>query len=276
MSRRFRLLILLSLAALPAPALQQPEVPLLSAGEIPGLEIRNLQQFAGKALYGYIDGGADLYYEYGFDRLAVQEVLLNDEAYYVEVYRMSDPAGALGIFSVSRGDCAPEDSLTRFSCFSPYAVQWALSSYFVRIANGSGSPAAQAGGLQLARALARKIRPSTAEIPRIPAASGATPANLLFVRGVLGMQNGFDRWSQLVDGMSAFEAYIVFTEDERGETTVAEFRCTERSDLTRLSTAFSVGNGKFRRWQKRGDHRLVVLESDAPADSLWSRILRLP
>jgi hypothetical protein len=276
MSRRSRLLILLSLAALPAAALRQPEMPLLSAGEIPGLEIRNLQQFAGKALYGYIDGGADLYYEYGFDRLAVQEVALNGEAYWIEVYRMSDAPGALGIFSVSHGDCAPEDSLTRFSCFSPYALQWALSGYFVRIANGSGSPGAQGGALQLARALTRKIRPSTVEIPTIPAAAGATPANLLFVRGVLGMQNGFDRWSRLVEGMSAFEAYIVFTEDDRGETTVAEFRCTEQSDLKRLSAAFSDGNGKFRRAQKRGDRRLVVLESDAPADSLWSKIKRLP
>ncbi|MRR38815.1 hypothetical protein EG829_30030, partial [bacterium] len=61
MSRRCRTL-LLALAAFPGLAAPQPDMPLLVQGDVPGLEIRSVQSFAGKALYGYIDGGADLYH----------------------------------------------------------------------------------------------------------------------------------------------------------------------------------------------------------------------
>ncbi len=126
MSRRSSAL-LLAFVLLPGLAVAQTDMPVLIPGEIPGLEIRRVESFAGKALYGHIDGGADLYYEYGFERLSVQELRLNHESYFAEVYRMNDSGGAFGIFSVSHGECAPADSLPPSSCVSPYVIQWAHS-----------------------------------------------------------------------------------------------------------------------------------------------------
>ena len=273
-SRRSRAL-LLAFALLPGLAMAQSDMPVLIPGEIPGLEIRRLESFAGKALYGHINGGADLYHEYGFDRLSVQELRLNGETYFTEVYRMADPAGAFGIFSVSHRECTPADSLPRSSCVSPYVIQWAHSQYFVRIANESGSPRAQAGGLRLARELSTKISGDSWDIPPIPAAAGATEQTLLLVRGVLGMQNGFDQWSQLVEGLENFEATIISREDSLGQTAVGAFRFATDKDLDRFSRAFS-GTGKFVRSYQKSERQLLVLESDAPADSLWARIVRLP
>ena len=253
----------------------QSDMPVLIPREIPGLEIRRLESFAGKALYGHINGGADLYHEYGFDRLSVQELRLNDETYFTEVYRMADPAGAFGIFSVSHGECTPADSLPRSSCVSPYVILWAHSRYFVRIANESGSPRAQAGGLRLARELSTKISGDSWDIPPVPASAGATEQTLLLVRGVLGMQNGFDQWSPLVEGLENFEATIISREDSLGQTAVGAFRFATDKDLDRFSRAFS-GRGKFVRSYQKSERHLLVLESDAPADSLWARIVRLP
>ena len=270
-SRTFRL----ALALLPGFAAAQTDMPLLVPGEIPGLEIRRVQSFTGKALYGHIDGGADLYHEYGFERLSVQELWLNDVAYFTEVYRMNDPGGAFGIFSVSHGECAPADSLPRSSCAVPYAIQWAQSRYFVRVASESGSPNAQAGGLRLARKLSTKIPGDCWTIPPVPAAAGGTERTLLLVRGILGMQNGFDRWSPLVEGLEDFEATIVSREESAGQTIVGELSFATDTDLERFSRAF-LGRGKHVRSLHKSERRLLVLESDLPADSLWSRLVRLP
>jgi hypothetical protein len=89
------------------------------------------------------------------------------------------------------------------------------------------------------------------------------------------MQNGFDRWSPLVEGMENFEAAIVSREDSTGQTAVGEFRFATDTDRERFSRAFS-GRGKLVRSFQKSGLRLLVLESDTRADSLWSRLVNLP
>ena len=270
-------ILALLVAALAISLAQEKGLPQLSPTEVPLLEIDTTRVFTGKALYGYIDGGAELYLEYGFDRVIAQEVRLRGEPYRVEVFRMADPPAALGIFTVSRGHgyCAQLDSLSRFSCSTSYSVQWARSNYFVRVANSSGSPAAQAGGIQLACLISKKIPGDQMEIPAIVAAAGESPGALLFVRGVLGMQNGFDDWSSLVDGLEGFEAYLVIRQDSSGQTVGGDFRFRRDSDIGKFKSAFSR-TGKFIRFQEKSNRRIIVLESDTAADSLWSRLVKLP
>jgi hypothetical protein len=274
MSRRSRVL-LQTLAVLPGLAAAQPGMPQLVPGDLPGLEVVRVQSYAGKGLYGHIDGGADLYHEYGFERLSVQELRLNGATYFTEAYRMTDPGAAFGIFSISRGECAPADSLPRPSCVSPRAIQWAQSRYFVRVAGESNSAGAQAGMLRLARALSAKIPGDLWNIPPLPAAAGGKERTLLLVRGILGMQNGFDRWSTLVEGLDNFEAAIFLREDSTGQTAAAEFRFAADTDLERFSRAFS-GRGKYVLSMQKGERRLLVMESDTPADSLWARLVKIP
>jgi hypothetical protein len=89
------------------------------------------------------------------------------------------------------------------------------------------------------------------------------------------MQNGCDRWSTLVEGLENFEAAILSREDSTGQTAVGEFRFAAETDLERFSRAFS-GRGKYVRSTQKGDRRLVVMESDTPADSLWARLVKIP
>jgi hypothetical protein len=267
--------LLAVLASLPVSGAAQPDAPHLTPGDLPGLEIRSTANYAGDALYGYVNGGADLYHEYGFEQLSVQEVRLNGETWYCEVYRMTDPAGAFGIFSVSHGTCTPSDDLPRASCVSPRVIQWAQDRYFVRAACESGSPEAQATGLLLARTLSAKIPDGAWQIPPIPAAAGGTERTVILVRGILGMQNGFDTWSPFVEGLGDFEAVIVSREDSTGEIAAGELRFTADADLDRFSRAFS-GTGKAVRSIRKSGRRILVLEADSPADSLWSRLAEIP
>ena len=62
------------------------------------------QQFSGAELYRHIDGGAELYIQFGFERLAVQDYIKETHEVRVEIYKMNDPAGANAVFAeITRG-----------------------------------------------------------------------------------------------------------------------------------------------------------------------------
>ena len=81
------------------------DFPAPTADEAPAIKIIQEKYYDGNALWGHIDGGADLYLEYGFDKLLFQEIELNNIRFRIEYYRMKDPAAAFGIFSVSKFKC---------------------------------------------------------------------------------------------------------------------------------------------------------------------------
>jgi hypothetical protein len=66
-----------------------------------------VHRFVGKDLYGHIDGGAELFYEFGFRDLRVERWTRGDQALVVERYRMEGPPAALGIYLAVGGGGEP-------------------------------------------------------------------------------------------------------------------------------------------------------------------------
>jgi hypothetical protein len=63
--------------------------------------------FAKETLYGYVDGGAEIFLQYGFRNLTVYDLVpekpaAKRKAMTLEIYRMASPAAAFGIFSTRR------------------------------------------------------------------------------------------------------------------------------------------------------------------------------
>ena len=52
----------------------QSDIPRVTLSDIPGGVILRSEQFDGNSLWGYIDGGADIYLEYGFEKVRVEEI----------------------------------------------------------------------------------------------------------------------------------------------------------------------------------------------------------
>lgn len=65
-----------------------------------GWAVVDSQAYAGKQLFGYINGGAELYHEYGFVRLDVRRFRRGNMEATVDVYQMSDAAAAYGLVSL--------------------------------------------------------------------------------------------------------------------------------------------------------------------------------
>src|SRR5512143_1516884 len=60
------------------------------------------ENYAGGSLYTYMDGGADLYLEYGFSGLSVRRYARGKDRYLVELYEMKAPEAAFGVYSYNR------------------------------------------------------------------------------------------------------------------------------------------------------------------------------
>jgi len=66
-----------------------------------------LSIYEGKKLYAYIDGGADIFFEYGFYRVLTQNYRYHDESIIVDIYDMIDTNAAFGIYSIQQDPSLP-------------------------------------------------------------------------------------------------------------------------------------------------------------------------
>ena len=259
-------------------------LPQMVEGDCDSCLITRTETYEGAALAGYMNGGAELYREYGFVRLTVQEIRLpGGEDLTAETYLMTSPLAAYGIFSISRHACGDRDTAFTYSCSGPYQIQCAAGAWFVRIMNGTGSPGAQAASRMLLRAYVLRTGQ-----PRVPLSPLFSTPQMLSVRdevilaaGPLGVQNGLPDWSGILDGFTGFTLRAVHLSDDRG--ILGELELTREEDGARIARDLGIpvtvgsvltttkGLRGYAMW--RSPVRLRILETTAPApavDSLLS------
>jgi hypothetical protein len=95
------LMIALGGCAAPAGKGPAPQDLLPTSGAVAGWERSSEAEVYGPDnLFDYMDGQAELFFVYGFEKLAVQEYQRGDEGpIIVEVYQVASPADAYGLFS---------------------------------------------------------------------------------------------------------------------------------------------------------------------------------
>jgi hypothetical protein len=140
-------------------------------------------------LYGYIDGGAELFLELGFDRLTVASYLQGDDEIVVELYRMSDPLAALGAYLAHSGPPEPDPGLDLRHTVGRYELQAHRGRYYVKLQNVSGSRQRVPDLLSFARVIARQIPDAvfddpTAALPE----QDRIPGSTRIIRGPLALE----------------------------------------------------------------------------------------
>jgi hypothetical protein len=193
----------------------QTTFPAIGTDDLPGAEFTGTRSFTQSSLYGYIDGGAELYLEYGFDTLVVTEVKAREKEIKVEVYRMKDPEAAFGIFSVSRFRCNGGAKLTDYYCRSAYQLQLCKGPFYVSIINSDGTKEEQAVSDDIARALLSAIdAPSFDPNQFSPeGVSAETMKSAVLVRGSLGVFNGVPSLSEILGDAAGYTALITKAEN---------------------------------------------------------------
>jgi len=217
--------------------------PRLADTDIPETEHTGTRIFTNESLYGYIDGGAELYLEYGFDSLLVNDFTFKNHDIRVEVYRMTDPSAAFGIFSVSRFKCSPGKDLTEFFCRSTYQLQFCKGCFYVSIINSNGTEAEQGIAETIATLLIDRIGGAVFD-PSFFFPDGVSKESMksaVLVRGRMGIFNGAPGISEALEEANGYTALILKTAPDPvisvlfdSEATMSAFIENEKIDLDAL------------------------------------------
>lgn len=203
----------------------QDDILKISEQDLVGIKIEDARVFNGNALWGYINGGADIYLEYGFSELLAQKVKYKDGQYIVDMYKMNDPESAFGIFSVSHNNCEEKLENASYSCVSPYQVQFVKGSYYVSIINENGSADEQSVCKSFAEILGNKIEEESYSLPALLLKDElqSFQENTKLLKGRLGLENGFPMWASQFENLENFKIIVMTTETGDAYIGVLEF-----------------------------------------------------
>jgi hypothetical protein len=263
-------------------AFSQNDIPVLDSTDIPDAAITRSERYDGKSLWGYINGGADIYLEYGFDKVFVQEIIWKQYQFKINVYRMKDEEAAFGIFSVSRHKCAPSDSISEFNCVTPYHIQIAHGRFYISVVNDNGSSEEQELAIQLAKKISKKSKEKKIVLPTLFDKGVFFPyiTAVKFFKGRLGIENGFPEWEDLFEGIKDFSVYILPIETNEGDIYTAQigFKIEKEKNnfLKKLNLFPQKGKsyqeksfeGKFRAVKELSRTKIIYIESNLNAEYL--------
>lgn len=238
------------------------EMPVLLQGDLANGTILSTDYYAGQALFGYIDGGAELYLEYGFKKLCRQEVLSSNEKIVAEIYQMAGANEAYGIFSIQRFKCVPVDSLSPNTCLSKYQVQAVVGNCYVSIVNESGSAVARWVSIDIFRAVQSKVKPLRIDVPGVfdRPELAMYRSGLIIACGRLGVQNGFSEWDSLFQNLSRFSLTLLPIEIDGERLSMAHIRFAsdgESLEFCRLAGFEQVPIGSVRTFEFGGAIRFI-------------------
>ncbi len=101
--------------------------------------------FEGGALFDYINGGADAYYDRGFERLVAQLYESGGIEIQLEIYDMGSPAGASAIFEENTAGMDTSTDFGERSTQDAYQISFFRGRYYVSVlAYSSGDPTVEA------------------------------------------------------------------------------------------------------------------------------------
>ncbi len=185
--------------------------PSISENDLPGATFKTPRTYSNTSLFGYINGGAELYLEYGFSGAWVNEIAYMGGTYILEIYRMNGPEEAFGIFSVSRFQCKSIPSIALFACHTAYQLQLCSGSFYVNIINNSGNRNDSIASLKIGEAVVGKIKEKSAQIDYfLPGVSPETiNRHAILVKGQLGIMNGVQELSEYFGELSGYTAVIL-------------------------------------------------------------------
>jgi len=183
-----------------------------------------LRIFAGPDLFNQIDGGAELFLEFGFAALRLQSYSRGEADLTLNAYEMECAASALGVYLMKMGRETPFPEIGARNSSEEAQMTIVKGRYFVQVDNLGNSPASKTEAVALANAFLAGV----ADEPP------ATPLGLLPGEGKV---QGSER---LVRGPYALQPYFTFGEGDtlslagRVFGALAQYRSADGSSFTRL------------------------------------------
>jgi hypothetical protein len=146
--------------------------------------------YSGPELYELIDGGAEIFFEHGFERVTIQQYTLGADEIGVELYAMRDATAALGIYLARCGDETPAPGLHLRHTAGRHELLAVRSRFYVVVENLSGRAERAADLVAFARALATRLpAPEPVDTLELLPKDGRVPGSERLIRGPLALQS---------------------------------------------------------------------------------------
>jgi hypothetical protein len=161
-----------------------------SSADVPGITKGGKARiYTGTKLFDYMNGGAELYYEYGFVQACVQRYQTPPGEITVEIYQMDQPPSAYGIYTFdTKGEHPP---IGQDATYERGLLGFWKGRYFVRVF--SENEELKETILVLGGAIAQKIT----EEGKRPDIVASVPSfwvvgdSLLYFRGMIALNNSY-------------------------------------------------------------------------------------
>ena len=189
----------------------QDAMPALAARDLPGWQLAGSETYKGKELYGYINGGAELYQEYGFERVTVQRFTRGADEVQAAVYRMASPDAAFGIWSLSHAPIDVTDMDSGWTHSANGQLLMARGRYYLSITARMDKKEQQRWLNTTGAALSKAVRERDARLPAVFSTSPLlrpVQRSVRLIRGPLGLQNGAPEWAELFEGLAFTSVYL--------------------------------------------------------------------
>ena len=218
-----------------------------ASGEVAGLTLSDTPQgYHGDDLYQMIDGGADIYHEYGFRQVLSAEYLDGrSKIIKLEMYEMEDPAAAYGIYSFKIGEGGKTLAIGQEGRLEDYYLNFWKGNLQVTLIGQDAEEETVQGVVALAGAVAARIpqtgtRPELADLLLHESLSFSQPK---YLRGAIGLMNNyiFDRENifrvreGLIGGVEGCRAMAFRYASDSESVEVYEYATTKLSTGTRFT-----------------------------------------
>ncbi len=149
-------------------------------------------EFRGGDLFNYIDGGAEIFLEFGFDRLLVQGYKKGNSEIVLELFEMESPESALGIYLMKCGVETPVEGVPARNSGDKTQFTIVKGPAFIHINNLDAGASLLPAMVELARSVLETIpqgRPVTL-LEGLPSEGRITGSERL-IRGPYALQSIF-------------------------------------------------------------------------------------
>ena len=263
--------------------------------EMPGWSPKgDVLVYRGDDLFTYIDGGADIYNEYGFRQVIVQDYEnALQKSVTLEVFEMADAAAAFGMFSFKTSARGTAVALGQGGRLEDYYLNFWKGPLVVTVTGFDESPEIVGGVRKIAELTDSQVK-TGGEKPPLAAAfppEWAARGGLKYLRGPIGLRNQHPVFARQAirfhEGVAGWPADGVLAVVLKGQTSAeAKNAFLDAEKVFSSSPPFSgyrSGDGRFEAQDARGnfiqgrllDGCLALLVTKGPADEadkIWERL----
>jgi hypothetical protein len=152
------------------------------------------RNFKSTDLYEMIDGGAEIYIEYGFHQaLDVAYLFDSTDRIGIQIYEMTDAPAAYGIFSSSRNEDDSSMQIGSYSAGNAYYIMVQKGNYFYIVSSDNNSTLSRNTNSVIAKVIASNIAES-GQLPDLVKGAlntGFKIENIKYIKGTIGLSGSY-------------------------------------------------------------------------------------